>query len=148
MSEENVEIVRAYYADIDQALEAYWARPETALSESAEAKAIIDRLHPEVVWKPPFRSDDEGYRGPEGIRRALDELVEAFEQWRISIEDVVEASEGRVLLTASSHVRGKGSGVAFDQRVFTVATLRDGKLAQMEDFTERSQALEAAGLSE
>ena len=74
--------------------------------------------------------------------------LSAFEQWRISIEDVVEASEGRVLLTASSHVRGKGSGVAFDQRVFTVATLRDGKLAQMEDFTERSQALEAAGLSE
>jgi len=148
MSQENVEIVRAYYADIDSALEAHWADPEVALSESAGTNALIERLHPEVVWKPPFRSSDEGYRGPEGIRRALDEMVEAIEDWRITIEDAVDAGDGRVLLTGASHVRGKGSGVSFDQRVFTVVTLRDGKLIQMDDFTERSQALEAAGLRE
>src|SRR5215204_2028445 len=75
MSKENVEVARAYYADIDRTLKAYWASSEVALSASAETQAIIERLHPEVVWKPPFRSADEGYRGPEGIRRALDELV-------------------------------------------------------------------------
>ena len=148
MSKENMEVARAYYADIDRTLKAYWASSEVALSASAETQAIIERLHPEVVWKPPFRSADEGYRGPEGIRRALDELVEAIEDWRITVEDVFEAGERRVLVTGSSHVRGKGSGVTFDQRVFSVITFRDGKIAQVEDFTERSQALEAAGLSE
>jgi ketosteroid isomerase-like protein len=148
MSQDNVEVARAYYADIDRTLKAYWASPEVALSESAETQAIVERLHPEVVWKPPFRSADEGYRGREGIRRALDELVEAIEEWRITVEEVVEAGEGRVLLTASSHVRGKGSGVTFDQRVFTVITFRDGKIAQVQDFTQRSQALETAGLGE
>jgi ketosteroid isomerase-like protein len=55
---------------------------------------------------------------------------------------------GRVLLTGISHVRGKGSGVTFDQPVFTVVTLQDGKIAVIEDFTDRRQAREAAGLSE
>jgi hypothetical protein len=49
MSQENVEIVRAYYFEIDRALEAHWANPEVALSESAATTAIIERLHPEVV---------------------------------------------------------------------------------------------------
>ena len=146
--EENVGIVRGYYAEIDRILQAHWADPEVPLSQSARTEAIIERLHPEVVWKPPFRSADEGYRGPEGIRRALDELVEAIEEWRITIEDVVEAGDGRVLLTGISHVRGKGSGVTFDQRVFTVVTLQDGKIAVIEDFTDRRQAREGAGLSE
>ena len=147
MSQENVEIVRAYFAEIDSTLEAHWANPGVALSESAETNALIARLHPEVVWKPLFRSSDEGYRGPEGVKRALDEMAEAVEEWRVTIEDIVDAGDGRLLVTGSSHVRGKGSGVSFDQRVFTVVTLRDGKLIQMENFTERSQALEAAGLS-
>jgi ketosteroid isomerase-like protein len=51
-------------------------------------------------------------------------------------------------LTPTACRCGKRSGVSFDQRVFTVVTLRDGKLIQMDDFTERSQALEAAGLRE
>jgi ketosteroid isomerase-like protein len=148
MSQEKVEIVRAYYDDIDRTLKAHWANPGVGLSESAGTKAIIERLHPEVVWKPPFRSADEGYRGPEGIRRALDELVEAIEEWRITVEGVVDGAEDRVLLTSSSYVRGKGSGVAVHQRVFTVVTFRDGKMAEMEDFTDRNEALEAAGLRE
>jgi ketosteroid isomerase-like protein len=74
--------------------------------------------------------------------------VEAFDEWRLTVEDIVEAADRRVLVTFSSRVRGKGSRVALDQRVFTVVTLRDGKMARMEDFTDRSQALEAAGLRE
>jgi hypothetical protein len=45
-------------------------------------------------------------------------------------------------------VRGKGSGVVVDQRVFTVVALRHKKLTQIDDFSERSQALDAAGLRE
>jgi hypothetical protein len=74
--------------------------------------------------------------------------VEAFQGWRITVEDAVEGAEGRVLLTSSSPVRGKGSGVVVDQRVFTVVALRHKKLTQIDDFSERSQALDAAGLRE
>lgn len=141
----DVEIVRAYYAEIARALEEHWADPEVALSESAGTNAIVDRLDPEVVWKPQFGPADDAYRGPDGIRRALDEVVEGFDEWRLTVEDIVEVAEGRLLVTSSSHARGKGSGVSIDQRVFTVVTLRDGKVARMEDFTDRGQALEAAG---
>jgi hypothetical protein len=44
--QENVEIVRGYYEDIDRTLKAYWANPEVPLSKSAETEAIIERLDP------------------------------------------------------------------------------------------------------
>jgi ketosteroid isomerase-like protein len=46
------------------------------------------------------------------------------------------ASEGRV------------SGVTIEARFFQVATIRAGKILLLRDFSDRDQALEAAGLRE
>ena len=44
--------------------------------------------------------------------------------------------------------RGRGSGVEVSDRTFEVHTFRDGVCVRKVDFTERSEALQAAGLSE
>ena len=46
------------------------------------------------------------------------------------------------------HMRGKGSGVAVDQRLFMVYRVRSGKIARFEAHLERDEAMRAAGLSE
>jgi hypothetical protein len=46
------------------------------------------------------------------------------------------------------HGRGRGSGVETDARFYGVYTVRDAKIVRMDEFTERSEALEAAGLRE
>jgi ketosteroid isomerase-like protein len=40
------------------------------------------------------------------------------------------------------------AGVEIDARFYDVYTLRDGKIVRMDQFTERSEALEAVALSE
>ena len=54
----------------------------------------------------------------------------------------------RDIRTSNVRVRGKGSGVRVDQRVYNVLTLRDGRIARIEDYSDRSKSLEAAGLRE
>ncbi len=53
-----------------------------------------------------------------------------------------------VLCVSQNSIRGKDSGLAVDQRIFTLVTVRKGQIAAISDFTERRDALEAVGLSE
>ena len=54
----------------------------------------------------------------------------------------------RVVVTVRLGGRGRGSGVEIAARFYDVYTLRDGKIVRMDQFTERSEALEAAEPSE
>jgi hypothetical protein len=44
--------------------------------------------------------------------------------------------------------RGRASGAEVEGRHFEVYTVRDRKVIRVEEFSERGEALEAAGLSE
>jgi ketosteroid isomerase-like protein len=44
--------------------------------------------------------------------------------------------------------RGRGSGVEVDARFYEVYTLSHGKILRMDQFTQRSEALQAVGLRE
>jgi hypothetical protein len=51
-------------------------------------------------------------------------------------------------LIGSAVARGKGSGVPIRQPLFTAVTIKDRKVARIEDHTDRASGLEAVGLAE
>jgi ketosteroid isomerase-like protein len=61
----------------------------------------------------------------------------------VTTEEVIEVGE-RVLVTAHHRGRGRGSGVEVDTRLYSLYTLRDGKVIRADEYTDRSEALEAA----
>jgi ketosteroid isomerase-like protein len=61
---------------------------------------------------------------------------------------LTDASDDRVVATLRVSIRGRGSGVPIDQRIFTIIRIRDGKVRSIADYTDRQRALHAAGLSE
>jgi ketosteroid isomerase-like protein len=86
----------------------------------------------------------EPLRGKEAIRSWL--VPEAIHQ---SGEPIAFCDYGeRVLVTCDWHVRGMGSGVEVDTRLFLLFTLRAGKVTRLENFGDEQEALEAAGLTE
>jgi ketosteroid isomerase-like protein len=147
MSQNDVQLVRAYFEDLDRALAGYSRNPDVPFAETADGKRLRERLHPDIVWRPPFPTEEE-FRGYDGINRALAVWSEAIEDWRITVVDLVDAGGGRALGTLRIHTRGKGSGVAVDQTLFTVFEVRDGQIVLIEDHLDRAEALEAAGLRE
>ena len=147
MSQNDFQLVGAYFEDLDRALARYSRSPDVPFAETADGIRLRERLHPEVMWRPPFPTEEE-FRGYDGIIRALAVWSEAVEDWRITLVDLVDAGGGWVLGTLRIHTRGRESGAAVDQTLFTVFEVRDGQIVLIEDHLDRAEALEAAGLRE
>jgi ketosteroid isomerase-like protein len=128
MSQENVEIVRRIF-------EAY-------ASGGSDAARVL--LHPEVVWNA---ADEAPSRGPDEVMAYMERWEGEWEDLRTVVEEFVDAGH-RVLVTVHFSGRGKQSGIEVDTRLYEVYAVRDAKIIRMDEFTERSRALEAAGLSE
>jgi ketosteroid isomerase-like protein len=128
MSQENVEIVRSF-------TEAYL--------RGDHARAV-SYLAPDVVYEV----------GQEMPARRPDQLLAKWKRWeadweRIELtpEEYIDAGD-QVVLAVRYSGRGGASGIEFEDRLFEVHTLRDGKVARKRDFKTRAEALRAAGLSE
>jgi ketosteroid isomerase-like protein len=145
MSQENVEIVRGHYERLDCWLERYWADPGP-VDQTAGMDEVFELLDPEVEWDWVF--SPETFRGREQLVRALADWLEAVEAWRIVVEELVDGGGDQVVAVLRVLARGKGSGAPVDQRLFTAFTLRDRKIVRIDDYIERAQALEAAGVHE
>ena len=130
MSEENVEIVRRAFT-----YEIY------GVGDRAEAEAIFD---PNVVMNP---TDERSSYGFDAMRSDMERWANVFDELEVTAEEFIDAGD-RVLVTAYHRGRGRGSGVEVDTRFYELYTLRDGKVVRVDEFTDRPEALKAAGLSE
>jgi pimeloyl-ACP methyl ester carboxylesterase/ketosteroid isomerase-like protein len=133
MSEENVEVIR-------DSLIAYAERGLDALAKFWDA---------DIRWRAiEGAPDDVGeLRGPEAVRRYLQEWLDVFENVTNVPEELVDLGDDRVLAVQRSTGRAKGSGVATEIRYAVVYTLRDGKIVCGREYIDRARALEALELS-
>jgi ketosteroid isomerase-like protein len=132
MSEENVEIVRRGLEALDRRDLSSW------LAVSDEDCEVV----PSHDWPEP------GVRGPEAV---FDWYLQAFDYlqpFRTADTEFIDAGADKVLLQYRTDLRGRGSGAKFEFRRWCVVTLRKGRALRTEWFTDRAEALEAAGLSE
>jgi ketosteroid isomerase-like protein len=53
-----------------------------------------------------------------------------------------------VLAVFGLSLEGRSSGVQVNAAVFAVVTLQDGLIARLDEYTDRREALEAAGMEE
>ncbi len=146
MSQENVEVVRGYYESLNRWLASYWSDPVVPIEQSPELEEVFDHLDPEAEWDWLF--SPETFRGREQLLQAVADWLETVGDWRVEVEELIDGSRNRVLLIGRVVARGKGSGAPVLQPIFVAVTVRNGKVARIEDHTERARALEAAGLSE
>ena len=49
-------------------------------------------------------------------------------EWRVEVEQLLSAPDGRVVIVMSTHMRGKSSGLPFTQRLANLWEFRDNKL--------------------
>jgi ketosteroid isomerase-like protein len=124
MSHENVEIVRRFLVgDFDEAL------------------MYVD---PDIVWNPVEESSAQGH---DAVRASTARWKSEWDDYELTPEEFADAGD-HVVATVRFRARGRGSGIEVDARLYDVFTLRHGKIVRMDQFTERSEALETVGLRE
>jgi uncharacterized protein len=86
-----------------------------------------------------------------GAEAAWDFYVESDEPWErtpFEFVDAVHVGEDRTVGEMRREMRGKASGAVVTYSYWVLATFRNGKVLRIEWFTDRAEALAAAGRSE
>jgi ketosteroid isomerase-like protein len=132
MSQENVEKVRAGY-------EAFTRR---------DLDAALAYLDPEIEWQQSSAFPDaRTFHGYEGVRQFFEQIFEIFDESDFIPEEIIDLGD-QVVVVHRFVGRGQGSRVPVEVSETSLWTLRDGKAIRQEAFASRTEALEAAGLSE
>jgi ketosteroid isomerase-like protein len=144
MSQENLEIVKAVHPPSGSDLTRFFAEDSSALAEAAPL------FHPEFEFSTPqlgvgFRL---GGKGLAELAKLWREWLEPWEVYWAQVEDFIDAGDDRVLVLLRDHGRLRGSAADVEQVGASVWTLRDRKVARIDFYPNREQALEAAGLRE
>lgn len=109
---------------------------------------VLDFADPEIEFsQPPGQPGAGTYHGREGVRRALAEWFEPWDEYRIEVDRLTDLGDD-VLAETRQYARGKGSGIQVEHRVFQLWTLRDGKIRRVRMYFDEADALEAAGQRE
>jgi ketosteroid isomerase-like protein len=105
-------------------------------------------VHPEIEWVTPPVSPEPGpFRGHDEIRRMIASYLDSFEVFRPEPERILPApAADQVVVLATVHTRGKGSGAEVGVRVGHLLTIRDDKVIRFQVFIDQRDALAAAGL--
>ena len=88
------------------------------------------------------------YRGFEEMTTGFDEMVGAAQNYRVEIQQITDLGGDQILVAAKVGIKGKASQIDVDAVLFVAVTVRDGLITRMDEYLDRSEALEAAGLQE
>jgi ketosteroid isomerase-like protein len=134
MSQEHVEVVKVAYeafacGGLDRFMEHFTADVDYRAVETAP--------------------DDHGpIAGKDAFRAWLEDWIDMFDGFRMEPLELIDAGEETVVVAERYGGRAKLSGVEMHATVWTVLTIRDGKIARGREYFSRQEALETAGLRE
>ena len=129
MSQENVEIVKAVFRGLDD----------------AGVDGMLPFLHEEFEY---FPAEERGsVHGHDGLRRYFRRWMEAWDEFHLRPTEFLDAGD-HVFVGAALNGRGRGSGVEVRMEGWQVWLIRGERAARCEEYSDRAEALEAAGLSE
>jgi uncharacterized protein len=115
--------------------------------QSGDEEALRRSLHPGIELSDPERTGGGPFRGREPFVRFVDEWLDMWDDYDLTLEALIVIGDRQV---AFVRCRGtaRGSGVALDQRGAQLLVARDGLIASFRPYTDRDEALVAAGLDD
>jgi ketosteroid isomerase-like protein len=145
MAQEDVEIVRRLLGPFEHGDIVPLFCDEAVSASITAASAPLFTSDFECV----FVRDDVGraaYSGLDGLRAAWRDWLQPWETYHTTVEDVIDAGQGRVLVLTRDHAFPKGAEAEVYFVGAPIWTVRDGKVARIEFYWNRDEGLAAAGL--
>lgn len=128
MSQENVELIRSGFDAINRR---DFDHATSLVSDDFEINSAIT---------------NQTYQGPDAVRRVFEDLLAAFGEHQMVIEETI-ATGDQVVVMFRLEVSGRGSGLPLSQSVAQVWSFQDGLAIRCRSYLDRREALASAGLS-
>ena len=113
-------------------------------------KVLFLAFDPEIEYLPAGDQLPPGMdavtHGHDGYEKVWRQMIDSFEDFRAEPQELFDLGD-TFLATVRYTGHGSGSGVPVDVPLFQLMRLRRGLIYWQKDFSDRSEALEAAGLS-
>ena len=142
MSRENVDLVQRLHSEVDIA---HVIRNDDVWAAAIEA--VGGFYHPDVESVRVGLPDGKTYTGPVGSRDTWLEWLSPWKTYRVETEEVIDLRD-RVLVLVHAFGRLEGSQGEVENTSASLWTVRDRKIARVEFYVDRTEALKAAGLEE
>jgi ketosteroid isomerase-like protein len=143
MSRDRLELVRHLYE-----VGGPFALP---LGADDEAK-LLDRLfeefydeHVETTMPADYPEGEQVYVGRRGMSELIALLRDSWTEWRFEAERFIDAGD-RVVVLIRVVARGGASGLPSERDTAHVWSVRNGRLASIQIFRDRADALAAVGI--
>jgi ketosteroid isomerase-like protein len=140
VSEQNVAIVQRLQPDRDLDLarlfrdDAAWVQAVSP-SFTSDVQCVVHVIDKDAVT----------YTGLEGFRAAWLEWLKPWQVYRSEVEEAIDCGD-RVLLLVRDFGRKEGSDAEVQSNYAAIWTVRDGRIARAEFYTDRREARKAVGL--
>ena len=145
MSREDVDLVSRLYAEDGPFSLPLSPDEEAALLDRTFARFYDEQV--EIRMPSDYPEGEQVLVGRRGMAAVIAQLRDSWTSWRFEAEQIVDAGD-RVVVLIRVVAEGGASGLAAVQETAHIWTVRDGRLASIQIYRDRSQALEAVGLSE
>ena len=150
MAEQDVRLALSIFADattegvLDMAKaiedDAMWERNRKLMAPDVQVHFVNPDSGGLVVM-------EQDYEGIEGLRKGWRRWLEPWESYMITIEDWIDAGEGRVLVLVTSTARMKGSDAEVPQSAATKFVTEGGVIGEIWFYLDQAQARRDAGLA-
>jgi ketosteroid isomerase-like protein len=151
VSQENVDVVAAYFEQIVRNVHAHQDEPRSYAADlesgepDADSRKVLDLMHPDIRW---INALGDVAVGKLACAKHADELLGAMARYSITLEDVVDLDPTHVLAVTQIAMTGRVSGVSEGGLLFQLLTVRDGLITEHVEYMSRADALEAVGIEE
>jgi ketosteroid isomerase-like protein len=128
MSEQSLDLVRRAFAAFNR----------------RHVEGLVELCHPEIEWRP-MRASRAGtvFSGRDGVRRALAEIDDEFEEVRNDPRELLAVGDAVVVL-GRLLAKERATGVRLDRPAGWLCAVRDGQVIGMTAFPDGESALAAA----
>jgi ketosteroid isomerase-like protein len=96
------------------------------------------------VYLPPNLPNAGRYVGEDGFMVWLNQWLEAWEDFTVEIAEASPVGARHVVTVMHQSGRGKGSGIPVEMDLAYLWDVRDGKLAALQMYATREEAVEVA----
>jgi ketosteroid isomerase-like protein len=134
MSEENVEVVRCWWARFNE-----------------DGTPPLELCDERIEIRNPAEFPNRGpYRGHDGVHQWMADTFEVIDELQMQVEEVIDVGDGETVVSVQ-----RALGLARYTRLRDLAppwaavwTVRSGKAIRAQGYLSKAEALEAAGLRE